>query len=145
MKYHRYEVCVGALLCFLIMGLTATVTAAQGVDHSPYAGLLKKYVKDGVVDYNGFKNDKTDNALYKHKHNVHGNEEIKFSMEITRRFRDPLSRRANEAVRISSREKHELLNSKNEFNHPPIARICVDRNKNKNNFKNIIHTVQPGL
>ncbi len=59
MKYHRYEVCVGALLCFLIMGLTATVTAAQGVDHSIYAGLLKKYVKEGVVNYQGFKNEES--------------------------------------------------------------------------------------
>ena len=59
MKYHGYEVCVGALLCFLIMGLTTTALAAQGVDHSLYAGLLEKYVKDGVVNYQGFKNEET--------------------------------------------------------------------------------------
>ena len=99
----------------------------------------------GTEHYNGFKNDRADNALYKHKHNDHENEEMKFSMEITKRFRDPLSRQANEAVRISSRQKSELLNSKNEFNHPPIARICVERSKHKNNFKNNIRTVQPGL
>ena len=57
MKYHGYEVCVGALLCFLIMGLTTTASAAQGVDHSLYAGLLKKYVKNSVVNYQGFKNN----------------------------------------------------------------------------------------
>ena len=28
-------------------------------------------------------------------------------------------------------KKTELLNSKNEFNHPPIARISVERNKKK--------------
>jgi hypothetical protein len=55
MKYHRYEMCVCALLCFLIMGSTAS--ANQGVDHRLYAGLLKKYVKDGVVNYQGFKNE----------------------------------------------------------------------------------------
>ncbi len=59
MKYHWYEVCVGALLCFLIMGLTTTTLAAQGVDHSLYAGLLEKYVKDGVVNYQGFKNEES--------------------------------------------------------------------------------------
>ncbi len=59
MKYHRYAVCVGALLCFLIMGLTTTTLAAQGVDHSLYAALLEKYVKDGVVNYQGFKNEET--------------------------------------------------------------------------------------
>jgi len=55
MKYHGYEVCVGALLCFLIMGLTTTTLAAQGVDHSLYAGLIEKYVKNSVVNYQGFK------------------------------------------------------------------------------------------
>ena len=57
MKHHRYKVCVGALLCFLIMDLTTTDLAAQGVDHSLYAGLLKKHVKGGVVDYKGIKNE----------------------------------------------------------------------------------------
>jgi len=57
MKYHGYEVCVGALLCFLIMGLATTALAAQGVDHSLYAGLIEKYVKNSVVDYQGFKNN----------------------------------------------------------------------------------------
>jgi hypothetical protein len=59
MKYHGYEVYVGALSCFLIMVLTTTALAAQGVDHSLYAGLLKKYVKDGVVNYQGFKNEES--------------------------------------------------------------------------------------
>jgi len=59
MKYHKYEICVGALLCFLIISLTTTALANQGVDHSLYAGLLKKYVKDGVVNYQGFKNEES--------------------------------------------------------------------------------------
>lgn len=59
MKYHWYKVCVGALLCFLIMGLTTTASAVQGVNHSLYAGLLKNYVKDGVVNYQGFKNEES--------------------------------------------------------------------------------------
>lgn len=59
MKYHWYEVYVGALLCFLIMGLTTTALTAQGVDHDLYAGLLKNYVKDGVVNYQGFKNEES--------------------------------------------------------------------------------------
>ncbi|MBW1704478.1 MAG: DUF547 domain-containing protein [Deltaproteobacteria bacterium] len=39
------------------MGLTTTASAAQGIDHSLYAGLLEKYMKDGVVNYQGFKNE----------------------------------------------------------------------------------------
>ena len=47
-------------------------------------------------------------------------------MEIMKKFRDPLTRQSNEAVRISQRRKDEILNSKSEFNHPPIARITVE-------------------
>ena len=98
----------------------------------------------GAEHLRDFKNDKVDSALYKHKHNDHGQEEMRFSMEITNKFRDPLPRQANEAVRITSRRKSEVLNSKNEFNHPPIARITVERKKNIQN-KYPIRTVQPGL
>jgi len=59
MRYHFYKVYVSALLCFLIMGLTTTAFAVQEVNHSIYAGLLKKYVKDGVVNYQGFKNEES--------------------------------------------------------------------------------------
>ena len=50
-------------------------------------------------------------------------------MEITQKFTDALTRQANEAVRISSRSGQELLNSKSEFNHPPLARVVVERKK----------------
>ena len=50
-------------------------------------------------------------------------------MEITHKFKDALSRQANEAVRIYSRPDHELLNSKSEFNHPPLARVVVEKRK----------------
>ena len=59
MKNHWYKICVCALLCFLIMGLITTAFAVQGVDNSLYAGLLKKYVKDGVVNYQGFKKEES--------------------------------------------------------------------------------------
>lgn len=59
MKYQGLGVCVGILLCFLIMGLATTSSAVQSVDHSLYAGLLKKYVKNGVVDYAGLKKEET--------------------------------------------------------------------------------------
>ena len=48
-------------------------------------------------------------------------------MQITRRFKEPLTRQANEAVRISSRGKDELMNSKTEFNHPPINRVTIEK------------------
>ena len=69
-------------------------------------------------------------VLYKHKLSDHQNENIKFQMEITQKFRDALTRQANEAVRIFSRPSHEILNSKSEFNHPPLNRVVVQK-KNK--------------
>ena len=50
-------------------------------------------------------------------------------MEINGQFKDELTRQANETVRISSHSCSEILNSKSEFNRPPIARVMVDRNK----------------
>ena len=56
----------------------------------------------------------------------------KLRFEITGKYKDALSRQANEAVRINSRPNSELLNSKSEFNHPPVARIMVEKSKNMN-------------
>ena len=42
---------------------------------------------------------------------------------------DALTRQANEAVRIKNWKKSEILNSKSQFNHPPLTRIIVDRKK----------------
>ena len=55
---------------------------------------------------------------------------VSFKMEITGLFKDALTRQANEAVRIKNCKKSEILNSKSQFNHPPITRIIMDRKKN---------------
>jgi hypothetical protein len=49
-------------------------------------------------------------------------------MEITQKFKD--SRQANEAVTIYTRPSHEKLNSKSEFNHPPLSRVVIEKRKN---------------
>ena len=54
-------------------------------------------------------------------------EEVKFRMEITKKFKDALTRQADEAVRIFTQPGHQLLNSKSEFNHPPLARVVVEK------------------
>ena len=66
--------------------------------------------------------------------NFHNDEEVKFRMEITKKFKDALTRQADEAVRIFSQPGHQLLNSKSEFNHPPLARVVVEK-KNKWGYK----------
>ena len=77
--------------------------------------------------WNDFVKEKPTGVLYKHKQNEHQLEEMNIRMEITKPFRDPLTRQANEGVRIENRAKNELLNSKSEFNHPPTARIVVEK------------------
>ena len=79
------------------------------------------------------KNQRPKSVLLKHKLNEHKDEEMRIRMEITKKFKDPLTRQANEAIRIASRSKNpgELLNSKSEFNHPPLARVVVEKTKNR--------------
>ena len=98
----------------------------------------------GAEHLSNFRSGREDSPLFKHKQRDHKDEEMKFRMEITNKFRDPLTRQANEAVRISSRKKAEVMNSKNEFNHPPITRISVDRNK-KQKSKTLSTPAQPSL
>ena len=68
-------------------------------------------------------------VLLKHKISDHPTEKVKFKMEITKKFKDALTRQANEAVRIYSRPGHEILNSKSEFNHPPLGRVVVEKKR----------------
>ena len=83
----------------------------------------------GVEHLRDLEKKKEKSALFKHKENDHQQENVKFRMEITKIFRDSLTRQANEAVRIYSRPAADVLNSKSEFNHPSVARIVVERNK----------------
>ena len=60
----------------------------------------------------------------------HGDEEnVEYDLEITGIFKDALSRQANESVRIYQRQNSETMNSKSEFNHPPTARVVVEKRK----------------
>lgn len=51
------EVLFAGVACFLITGLVTGSKAAQEMDNRIYAGLLGKYVKNGLVNYHGFKNE----------------------------------------------------------------------------------------
>ena len=56
-------------------------------------------------------NKREKSALYKHVKNFHNDEEVKFRMEITKKFKDALTRQADEAVRIFTQPGQHLLNS----------------------------------
>ena len=50
----------------------------------------------GGEHWSDFVNKRPKSTLNKHKEIVHQNEDMKISMQITRRFKDPLTRQANE-------------------------------------------------
>ena len=102
-------------------------TCQERGNHKVYEGETGRSSRTrGIEHWNDFAKEKPNGVLFKHKQNEHNFEEMKVKMEITKPFRDPLTRQANEGVRIEIRAKHELLNSKSEFNHPPTARIIVE-------------------
>ncbi|UCF84854.1 MAG: DUF547 domain-containing protein [Desulfobacteraceae bacterium] len=57
MRNGRYILFLSALLFILITAPVTTARSTQVVDNSIYVELLGKYVKDGVVDYRGFKSE----------------------------------------------------------------------------------------
>jgi len=60
MKFEKITYTVVILLSlFSLSGFFQPAAAGTTVDHGIYAGLLKQYVKDGRVDYRGFKSDET--------------------------------------------------------------------------------------
>ena len=88
----------------------------------------------------GFKNKNTNNILYKHKIMDHKTEEVEFKFESTGKFKDALTRQANESVRIRNQNVQNCitLNSKSQFNHPPMARVVVEGKKNCNQANSVI-------
>ena len=62
--------------------------------------------------------------LYKHLVNHHPNGGCKFKLKITGKFQDAFTRQADESTRIQT-IAHLCMNSKSEFNAPPIKRICI--------------------
>ena len=47
-------------------------------------------------------------------------------MKILGRFKDPMTRQIDEAIRINSKDPKTLLNSKNEFYGPVIRRKVLE-------------------
>ena len=85
----------------------------------------------GEEHLRGLKNCKDGNPLFKHKENDHPDENPEFKMKVKRKFKDPLTRLANEGVRIKNRKPEELLNSKSEFHQPSIVRLQVEKKNRK--------------
>ena len=97
-----------------------------------YEGETSRSIRVRTMEHlAALKNERADSVLYKHKKLEHINENVEYGLEITGIFKDPLTRQANESVRIYNRKGTEILNSKREFNHPPTARVMVEKRKNE--------------
>ena len=100
----------------------------------------------------GLKSKNHENAFYKHWHNFHEtpyedeNLRLKnYEFRVEKFFKEPMSRQINEMVRITNFQG-TLLNSKSEWNAPPIVRIIAesesDRRSRQYASRNI-DSVQP--
>jgi hypothetical protein len=67
------------------------------------------------------------NALAKHCLIEHNGEPADFTMRVLKKFRSCLMRQENEGVviRLTQEEADQLMNSRREFNQPPIRRLVV--------------------
>ena len=71
--------------------------------------------------------------MYEHIEADHKEEEdqVTFEMKVVGRFKDPMSRQIDEAIRINNREPKTLLNSKNEYYGPVIRRKVLENKATK--------------
>ena len=95
-----------------------------------YEGETSRSIRVRTMEHiKSYETKKSHSVLYKHKLLDHIDEDVEYGLEITGIFKDALTRQANEAVRIYNRKGSEILNSKSEFNHPPTARVMVEKKK----------------
>ena len=100
----------------------------------------------------GRKSKRHENAFYKHWYNFHEtpNEDENLRMKnyefrVEKFFKEPMSRQINEMVRITNFQG-TLLNSKSEWNAPPIVRIIAENEsdrKSREYASGRLHSVQP--
>ena len=82
-----------------------------------------------IMDLN---KNKKESPLVKHKILHHkGEQNVKFSFNISGGFKDPLTRQC-EGVRIKNAgQLSKIMNSKSERNHPPTNRIIIQKSFKK--------------
>ena len=64
----------------------------------------------GAEHLKGLQGKNIENVLYKHKVSEHAYEEVKFQMNITKKFKDALTHQANEGARIYGKPSSENQN-----------------------------------
>ena len=67
-------------------------------------------------------------VMYKHIKKEHADEEeeVEFEMKLTGRFKTPMTRIIDEAIRIQNQDPKTLLNSKSEYHGPAVKRKIIE-------------------
>ena len=110
------------------------------------SGKISKYIGEtgrpitvrGAEHVRDYKANKPWNPLAKHNLVSHPdeNKKVRFNLKINKVFKDPLTRQANEGVKIfRSSNQVSILNSKSEFNHPPTNRVTISKRNLANSTK----------
>ena len=103
---HFYSLEEIKISCNANNGLVCETCEDKGL-HRTYEGETARSARTrGAEHKRDYKKGKIGSAMNKHNQNEHNCEEIKYRMEITKSFKDPLTRQSNEAVRISGMKKN---------------------------------------
>ena len=84
--------------------------------------------KEHISQYD---NNNKNSWMLKHVNNEHNGEKdnVEFKWKVVRKHNKPLERQVSEAVNIDMKKEEENLNSKSEFNHQSLRRLCIDRKR----------------
>ena len=106
------------------------LTCKQNGRESRYEGETGRTMVTRAKEHLGkLKKDDPAHPLVKHKRTDHPNDKkVTFQFNILEKFKDPLTRQAEEGLRIvKPKPGVKILNSKSEFNHPPISRVQIKK------------------
>ena len=88
-----------------------------------YLGSKSAYER-GDQHTKGLQKKSEDNPIWKHAELHHNSDNnIKFSMKVTGKFKKPMVRQENEAIRIRESMAVHQMNSRSEFHQPVIIRL----------------------
>jgi hypothetical protein len=80
----------------------------------------------GTEHERDLRNEVEDTPMWKHCQVVHESEKVEFKMETTGVFSSCEERQTDEGSRVKLSRVRFLMNSKSEFNQPPIIRVTTE-------------------
>ena len=111
------------------IGYTVNCDTCRGVTVQYVGETSKSGYQRGLGHLARYHGRNEDSPLWKHAISHHGGRlDVRYSMNVVRTFKEPLTRQVNEAVRMTRCEADVCLNSKSEWHSPVIVRLSIDEN-----------------